>query len=324
MNRGWSTALGNFKQYLPVAKDWVVAFERPFHTRILSELIPHLGSCELLCLGEDSPSRVENLGRRHRDDPRWAFLEFAVCDDQVTHHGIDYRDALMAYSGWSPLRIRLLFDVTDSNFRVLFSEDPRLVERRCRRLLRSLANARQLVFVDFGPSKVTMNFEAEQWRAYTGLERDDYMLPSGEVTCEPTSVNGKLDVAGWLVGTIPFAAKYGTIMPGSLTLKFRDGEIVKVGGRKRSLCKDLDMTLDRIPGLRYVSEIGLGQSKAVSRAASKNAGACLWHERHFGLHLGLGATLSDEPGKRRTPHHLDLVLRTGRVADQSGRAILRW
>ena len=324
MNRGWQTAVSNFKQYLPVAKRWVVAFERPFHTRILCELIPHLGACELVCLGEDPPSRVEKLGRRHRDDPHWAFLEFAVCDDQVTHRGIDYRQALMAYSGWTSLRIRLLFDVTDSNFCALFSEDPRLVERRCRRLLRRLAQVRQLVFVDSGPSKIRIDFEAEQWRAYTGLERDDYMLPSGEVACEPKSVDGKLSVDGWLVGTIPFAVKYGAIEPGALTLKFREGEIVNVSGRKRSLCKDLEMTLERIPGLRYVSEIGLGQSKAVSRAANKDARACLWHERHFGLHLGLGATLSDEPGKRRTPHHLDLILRSGRVEDQSGLAILHW
>ena len=84
------------------------------------------------------------------------------------------------------------------------------------------------------------------------------------------------------------------------------------------------MTLERIPGLRYIAEIGVGQSKAVSRAAKKQTGACLWHERHFGLHLGLGATLSDEPGKRRTPHHLDLVLRSGCVADQRGRVILHW
>jgi hypothetical protein len=324
LTRGWQTAVRNLKEYLPSAKRWVVAFERPYHSRILRELIPHLGGCELLCLGEDSRIQVAKMGRRYRSDASWGFLEFAVSDGQVTHRGIDYRHALMEYSAWSAERIRLLFDVTDANFCLLFSEAPRVLKRRCQQMQRRLSRSEKLVFSDSGGSLVTLNCGTEGWQAYTGLRPEDYMLPSGEVACEPRSVDGELNVEGWIVGTIPFGTKYGKINRGDLKISFRGGEIVSVTGKQRSLCRDLEMVLERIPGMRHVAEVGVGQSKGVSRAAKNHEVACLWHERHFGLHLGLGATLSDAPGKRKTPHHLDLVLRRGRLADERGDVIIEW
>ena len=59
------------------------------------------------------------------------------------------------------------------------------------------------------------------------------------------------------------------------------------------------------------------------RARGAAAGGCLWHERHFGVHLGLGAGLH-EPQGRVTQHHLDLALATGTLAGQTGRALVRW
>ena len=76
-------------------------------------------------------------------------------------------------------------------------------------------------------------------------------------------------------------------------------------------------------GLRRVAELGIGQSKAVARAAHKEQVGCLWHERHFGVHLGLGAGLHEAPG-RVTQHHLDIVLANGALAGESGRTILAW
>jgi hypothetical protein len=53
-----------------------------------------------------------------------------------------------------------------------------------------------------------------------------------------------------------------------------------------------------------------------------------WHERHFGLHLGLGAELPEflAAGARRTTgHHLDLVLRRGLLRSSlQGETLLEW
>lgn len=322
MTHGWQQAIENLKEYLPPASHWVIAFERPYHTRILRELIPRLGSCELLCLGEDSPALVARIARRHRNDASWGFLEFAVSDGRVTHQGIDYRQALMEYSAWSVERMRLCFDVTDANFRLLFSEEPRALKRRCQQLQRRLARCTKLVFGNSGKSLLEISCDKDAWQAYAGLTPDDYMLPTGEVACEPKSVDGDLNVSGWIVGTIPFGIKYGLIKRRALKLSFRNGEIMSIKGNQRALCRDLELVMERIPGLRHVAEAGFGQSKAVGRAARKHETACLWHERHYGLHLGLGATLSDED--RKTSHHLDLVLRRGRVVDQRGDLVMDW
>jgi leucyl aminopeptidase (aminopeptidase T) len=324
MTGAWRQAVENFKEYLPIASRWVIAYERPYHSRILNELVPHLGLSELVCLGEDSPARVAKLGRKHRNDPDWAFLEFAVCDGRITHNEIDYRRALMEYSAWSAERMRLCFDVTDANFAVLFSEAPRELARRCQNLRKRLSGCKSLTFTDSGSGASSLNLKCprDKWQVYAGLTKDDYMLPTGEVAGEPKSIEGELAVDGWIVGTIPFGIKFGAIKSGDIRLSFHDGRITLVTGKRRALCRDFEMVLNRIPGLQYVAEVGFGQSKAVGRAARKHETACLWHERHFGLHLGLGATLANED--RRTSHHLDLILRRGKVMNERGVEVIKW
>lgn len=321
MTSSWQQAVENFKEYLPAASRWVVAYEPQYHSRILTEIIPRLGPCELVCLGEDSPDRVAKLGREHRDDPRWAFVEFAVSDGRITHNGIDYRDALMEFMPWTFARMRLCFDVTDASFRLLFSEKRRTLAQRCQQLQRRLAQCGSLVFTDSRASLLNLVCAREKWRVYAGLTPDDYMLPTGEVAGEPESIDGNLAVEGWIVGTIPFGIKYGAIKDGDINLSFRDGKIARVTGKRRALCRDFEMVLQKIPGLRYVVEVGFGQSKAVGRAARKHETGCLWHERHFGLHLGLGAALVTND--RRTSHHLDLIIRKGKV-EERGVEVMKW
>jgi hypothetical protein len=41
-------------------------------------------------------------------------------------------------------------------------------------------------------------------KLHSGLEQDDYVLPSGEIECVPESVDGIVEVNGWIVGTILF------------------------------------------------------------------------------------------------------------------------
>jgi hypothetical protein len=85
--------------------------------------------------------------------------------------------------------------------------------------------------------------------------------------------------------------------------------------------------LSRLPGLQLVNEVGIGQLKGVTTAAKKHKVGYHWHERHFGLHLGLGAELdeSDAPGGiRATGHHLDIVLESGRLINSRSMDVLSW
>lgn len=81
-----------------------------------------------------------------------------------------------------------------------------------------------------------------------------------------------------------------------------------------------------MPGLQVVSEVGIGQSKAIAKAATKQRLGYQWHEPHFGLHLGMGAELSElqDPRLRTTGHHLDIVLSSGHLSGSDCANLLSW
>jgi len=316
----WAAAIRNFTDCLPPGiTRWVLVCDRGYQRAIAPLLSDALPVAESIVLGIDTPQRVHAIALRDRDDAGAGLLEFLCFDGEDRSL---YQDAMTPFAEWPPERVRLCFDVTDANFRDLFSEAPRLVKDRGQRLRRRL-NGEQQLTLTAGKTRATLRYRADEWEVHSGLEEDDYILPSGEIECVPESVDGKVGVDGWIVGTILFGIKYGRITPSQLTFRFRGGEVVGVAGNNRQLCNELDTAFTLLPGLRRVAELGIGQSKAVSRAAHKEQVGCLWHERHHGLHLGLGASLHEEMG-RVTQHHLDIVLATGNLSDAAGRKILSW
>ena len=316
----WPAAIANYVDCLPAGiTRWVLVCDRAYQPTLARYLEATLPIAESIVLGSDAPRRVRSIAVQYRDDPETGLLEFLCFDGERLRGGRSYRHATLPFAEWPPERVRLCFDVTDDNFRELFSEPPRRVRTRGRTLRRRLLGETRLTLSD----RATLRCHTEGWEVHSGLEPDDYVLPSGEIECVPRSVDGTVDVNGWLVGTIPFGIKYGRLAPSQLALTFRRGEVVDVAGTHRSLCRELEEAFTILPGLRRVSELGIGQSKAVARAAQREQAGCLWHERHFGVHLGLGAGLHEPPG-RVTQHHLDLVLATGSLAGAAGRTILRW
>ena len=247
-----------------------------------------------------------------------------MVDGEATHRGIDYGEALMDFGRWDVERVKLCFDVTDANFDALFGEDPAEVLARCVRLRAALAGATRLEYRSDAGSALALGCDPARWRIHSGLEPDDYMLPSGEMECLPTAADGELVVDGWLIGTIPFGVKYGRIRAGQLTLILANGLIAGVGGDHPVLRRDVEDTLAALPGLRHVVELGIGQSHGVARAAAASAVGGVWHERHFGLHLGLGSALVETPGEpKKSHHHLDLILASGHLT-ANGRPVLSW
>jgi hypothetical protein len=258
------------------------------------------------------------LVRTYVERPDVGFLEFTVNIGQFWD--ADHRGAMTELARWPRDRVKRCFDVWDANFGILFSEDPVDVAQRCQ-ALRGMLTPHQLLEYndDYNlTSALNLNCEGSAWTAYTGFEEFDYILPSGEVSCLPQSVDGQLEVEGWIVGTIPFGLKYGHIRRGDLLLS-------TVTGRHTELCTDLDNAFARLPGLRSVGELGIGQSTAVARAAMLHEMGCHWHERHFGIHLGLGVELPEtaDPKRGATAHHLDIVLARGSLT--AGKTLLaKW
>jgi len=241
----------------------------------------------------------------------------------------DPATALSVFTPWPPNRARICFDVADSNFSDLFSEPPNQVRRRCLSLKRRLDENTDFEYLATAADSNALRIDCKgsQWTIYSGMEDFDYILPSGEITCLPQSLNGRLAVAGWVIGTIPFGLKYGYIPAGALILSFENRRITSVKGNNRLLCADIDAALSRVPGLQLVNEVGIGQLKGVTSAAKKHKVGYHWHERHFGLHLGLGAELdeSEAPGGiRATGHHLDIVLESGRLVNSRSVDVLKW
>ena len=319
----WTTAIRNLVDCLPAGiARWVLVCDRGYQIALARSLEDVLPIAESILLGSDTLRRVRSIAQRYLDDPEVGLLEFLCFDGERLRWGRNYQNALMPFAEWPPERVRLCFDVTDRNFRELFSEAPRRVRTRGQMLRRRLLGQERLALTA-GKSRATLRCRTDGWELHSGFEQDDYILPSGEIECVPESVDGTVEVNGWIVGTILFGMKYGRIGPAQLELKFRRGEVVGIGGKHRSLSKELETVFTMLPGLRRVAELGIGQSKAVARAAHKEQVGCLWHERHFGVHLGLGAGLHEAPG-RVTQHHLDIVLATGSLAGETGRAILSW
>ncbi|GAB3967158.1 hypothetical protein GCM10029978_033870 [Actinoallomurus acanthiterrae] len=323
MNDLWEESVERFTAYLPKSvSTWVLIIDATAHARLEASLVPRLGD----------GVRVLRLGQAPVDEVRAAALEY-VDQDHVGLIGFqaraypEYRDALMLYTEWPSRRVKLCVEVWDDNFAALFAEDPQEVARRCDGLRRRLTGERTLTYQAADDAAELLSFECapEDWVAYSGLEDFDYLLPSGEVACVPETATGSLPVEGWLIGTIPFGRKYGRIGPGDLTVRIENGQVTGVTGRNTELCRDLEMAFDRLPGVRSIGELGIGQSKAVTEAARSHKAAFTWHERNYGVHIGFGAELSEtaDPDQRATAHHLDVVLSRGRLTGQAG-PLLTW
>lgn len=322
----WDRAIDHFLDYLPnMVSRWIVLLELPAHQQIAKSLIPRLALCELFVLGETDPIRVLEIGRERASVEDVGVIEFLIKDGTSRYR--DYHDGLLEFSYWPCHRVKLCLDSWDDNFSLLFAENPHILEERCHRM-RDRLRGESLLECDNGdPTRTTVLLDCTgaEWTTYSGFEEFDYTLPTGETACLPRSVNGVMDLEGWIVGTIPFGLKYGRIHRGDLVLHFENRQVRKVTGNHRRLCADFEAALLKLPGLRSVVEVGVGQSLAVTQAARAQTTGCLWHERYFGVHLGLGAELPEtyDADQRITSHHLDLVLETGTLRGQGG-VLMEW
>jgi hypothetical protein len=326
----WERSLSYFLTYLPASlKHWIVVYEGSFNREIVSRLKSRLKSAEFYDLEQEAGTYIHSVGSSYQKDEGAGFLEFVIRYPASVYDGSSPgAEGLDIFALWPQDRIKLCFDVTDNNFPHLFREQPAELAERCRRLRDRVAQYNGLVYGHGNGESLRIACADSEWVLYTGFEHNsDYVLPSGEVACVPRSVDGRLPVEGWLIGTIPFGVKYGRIGKGELELQVEDRKITNITGSNTKLCGDLEGAMSAAPRLQRVSEAGIGQSLAVRDVAANHKLGYSWHERHFGLHIGLGAELPVEDQSNISKvggHHLDLVLCTGRLAGDDGAEILRW
>lgn len=328
----WTTAIENFAACLPrECQQWVVVFQDDYHREVVAQVKRRLGAVESFGIETTPRERIIDCALRHRDDDRVGYVELMLTPFAYSRGGKHIGEDVQVFSEWPQSRIRRCCDVWDDNFCDLFAESPYVVQERCDSLLGALATVGELDY--FAPvsdrAELRIRCGGSRWGALTALEGDHVEIPNGEVNCIPDSVDGFLQVDGWIIGTLPFGVKHGRVQTGDITLALEGGKIVEVRGQNSELVRDFKYALDRVPRLGVVSEIGLGQSEAVERMAEQYRVGYTWHEFKRGLHLGFGAEIRhggerdqgfelEEPG-----HHLDIVFAHGRL--QAGDLeILAW
>jgi leucyl aminopeptidase (aminopeptidase T) len=134
-------------------------------------------------------------------------------------------------------------------------------------------------------------------------------LPPGEIATYSDDVHGVIRFRGGLLGTIPIGRKYGFIDE-PITFVIEHNRVVSVHARDPHLQQDLEFCLDFTPQTRAVCEIGLGTHPAIRSLCGLNY---TYEEKHYGFHLGLGASLAQQNVERVTEHHLDLLFAESRV-----------
>jgi hypothetical protein len=328
----WKLAIDHFLTYLPQqVSDWIVVFQGSYHAKIVNHLRSSLAISHFLNLEADDDETIRKIEESNRENIKTGVLQFMMASTSLYDTAQYLKTGLRGFDFWPLNRGKLCLDVSDMNFCDLFWDSPHEIRNSCWYLRERISECSTLSYFNkIGEDELlTINCQGRSWVVYSGFEFDkyaDYVLPTGEISCLPESVDGNITIEGWIVGTIPFGLKYGKIKSGELELRFQKRKVIGISGNNTKLCTDIELMLNRIPGLQVVTEVGIGQSKAVARAAAKQRPGYRWHEPHYGMHLGLGAELSDlqDINLRTTAHHLDIVLSSGHLSSTGGGDLLSW
>jgi hypothetical protein len=325
-----SAAFDNYCAYLPPAVErWGIVFDGAFHRSIIEGLVDRIENTSLFDIREIDPRALVNFAHEHIDDNRVGVLGFLVNQPSFdAGYSTFQRDALAQFNRWPARRMKVCFEAWDGNFHSLFAERPRDVRARCLEMQDRVSTQTRILYSSEDDRRDDLDIDCDgvHWVTQTGFEDTDYILPTGEVATCPKSVEGVVAPGGWIIGTLPLGAKYGLISPGEIVLRFSRGQIIGISGTNQKLCADFEMVLTRLPSLLNVSEVAVGMSLAIANTATTHPVGHLWHERHFGFHIGLGALLPETAHSHLecTGHHLDVVFAHGALRGSDGSEIIAW
>jgi leucyl aminopeptidase (aminopeptidase T) len=218
-------------------------------------------------------------------------------------------DVMIERSTSLSLKSFTLSDISRDFFNV-FQAVPEKIFELNKNLMLLCGQAEELVVKDDRGTELSVKLDNRQfeWISIDGFSEADldltYNLPPGEIATYSPNVNGQIYFAGGLLGTIPIGRKYGFISE-PIRFDITDGRISKIKTENESLLKDLEFCLNLTPFTSNVCEIGIGTNYAIRSLYGLNY---TFEEKHYGFHLGFGATLAQQNNvERMTSHHLDLL-----------------
>lgn len=321
-------ALENFLRYLPSSvEEWLVFYDSRFTKETARRVAGVVRAREVVDLRQTSAENISKLDETCFPNPHIGALFFSLFH-AAENHSREYLAAferLNVFDTWPSNRCRIVDEVSDRTFDGIFQTSPDSLRDEC---LETLDRCRMSDHARFRANTGSLNirYDPRSGVPYTGLEPYEFNIPSGEVAFHPIDISGSVSFHGWIIGSIPFGQKYGRIRNNQLTLTFDNGRISDLSGSATGLLGDLEATFGRSPALRNVREFGIGLNSAASTLARRHTVGLQWMEKCRGLHLGLGAELTEHISDhrlRQTHHHLDLVFECGELL-VDGDIILSW
>ncbi|MEK6334023.1 MAG: hypothetical protein AABM67_03680 [Acidobacteriota bacterium] len=311
-------ALKNFLCYLPATVDeWLIFYDSRFTKEIARRVAEAIRVREVVDLRQTRAEHVSTLDETCFPFPQIGALFFSLfhAAGSYSNEYLNAFERLNVFDTWPSNRCRIVDEVTDSTFDDVFQTSPDSLRDDCFETLdRCRQSDRARFSADTG--SLDIRYDPKSGVPYTGFEPYEFNIPSGEIAFNPIDINGRISFCGWLIGSIPFGQKYGRIGDDQLILTFDNGRISGVSGSRGGLVSDLEATFGRSPALRDVKEFGIGLNTAASALARRHTVGLQWMEKCRGLHLGLGAELTEHISDhrlRRTHHHLDLVFDRGEL-----------
>lgn len=299
----------------PSIRCWTILYQEQYHSEIVSRLktfkqIGDAVNIEML--------KADSLNELIADKLQ-GVIQFLVRDQSLFERPPNELATLEPLQQLEPHRWRGCLDVTDQNFDTLFAESQADITAACHAALAKVdKNTRFQVLTGstIKPCELCIELSPDSaWIICDAQSGNDYQLPAGEIASEPLAADGEVDLAGWPIGTLPFGLKYGRLVTGDCIAKFNDSKVVSLTGKHNEFCRDLNLAFERLPGMQRIVEFGIGTNDGARRAAEHHRLGYLWHEKRSGVHLGLGAELSDfgPTSRRQTAHHVDFVLNNATI-----------
>lgn len=311
-------ALKNFLCYLPATVDeWLIFYDSRFTKEIARRVADAVRVREVVDLRQTSAAHIRVLDETCFPSPHIGALFFSLFQ-AAENHSSEYLAAfqrLNVFDTWPSSRSRIVDEITDETFDVIFQTSPDSLRDECLEMLERCRQSDRARF-SAAAGSLDIRYDTKSGVPYTGFESYEFNIPSGEVAFHPIDINGRISFCGWIIGSIPFGQKYGRISDNQLTFTFENGRITEVSGSAAELLRDLEVTFSRSPALLEVKEFGIGLNTAASALARRHTVGLQWMEKCRGLHLGLGAELTEHISDhrvRRTHHHLDLVFGHGEL-----------
>ncbi len=323
-------SLNNFLSYIKSKnrQSWCVVYDSLLHSSIINALSSEIKIERLVDLNTSNDKEIREIDKDFFENKDVGIIIFSlfIHSKNYSPSYLETLKALNIFDTWVEERSLICDEVIDETFNTVFQESPQKITNKIKEITNIFKSQDEFLFEDDFGSCLQIKYIRETASIYDGFQPHEHNIPSGEVAFAPYNIEGNLNFSGWIIGTIPFGQKYGHINIGTLSLQIEKREIVSLHSINERLLKDFQIIGQKNKALWKIVEVGIGINSAVTNAANKSKVGYEWMEKKTGLHLGLGAELTehiDDYKNRKTHHHIDLVIDSGRLS-HNGELLFSW